>query len=796
MSDFLRYDVRFVVRGLRRTPGFTLSAILILGLGIGATTAVFSVVYGAVFRPLPFPNNDRLVQVVQLVRYTDGISRRGLSPEQIWALRDSSRTLTNVGYAIPFSSGATLTGVPTPVRLVGVAMSASLFTTLGVQPMLGRIYEHAETDAILISDDTWTRYFAKDSAIVGRRVSLNGSQARIVGVMPPGFGFPSIAQPEALASTGTPADAPEFWRPLAPRPTTGSSIMMPTVYALLREGVTVSQAAAEANAMLPALLPRLEVAGLDVLSLRDETALRVRPILFTFQGAVGLILLIACFNIVNLLRSRAAQRSHELWIRLALGAGRIRVIRYAVVESLVLAGAGGALGAALAVALVGAIRWLPPHVLPRLADIAVDGRILLFTCIASAVAGLGVGIFSASRTSTPAARSIRTITPGRPSDALVVAEVAAAIVLLVAGGLLLNSSVRLARVATGIDAAGVVAFGVSVPFPSYRTLPAQEALYERLTTAWRQLPGVTSVAMSTDGNLLGPSNVGWPIVIRGRSIEDRADFRHASPGFFQTLGIPVRRGREFGPSDKAESPRTIVVSEAFARKFFGGIDVVGERIGFDEHKNLEIVGVAADVRPTPGTPPEPTIYFPVHAVVGLAGVVGVVRASADPLPLLPEIRRIVREADSNLVIYDVQTVDAMMARATVTSRFYAMVSTGFALLAAILAAVGLYGVLAHSVAARTREFGIRAAVGAAPHRLITDVMRRGLAMTGLGILIGLAGALAAARTLTTLLFEVTPADAPTFASVTTLFAVVALLACFVPARRAARIDPVRALRAE
>jgi predicted permease len=446
--------------------------------------------------------------------------------------------------------------------------------------------------------------------------------------------------------------------------------------------------------------------------------------------------------------------------------------------------------------LIQAVRWLPPHVLPRLADIHVDGRILAFTVLASAVAGLAVGLLSAPRTSHPSRHSIRTMTPGRPSDALVVAEVAAAIVLLVAGGLLLNSSVRLARVPMGIDARGVVSFGVSVPLPRYRTLSSQEVLYDRLTTAWRQLPGVTSVAMGTDGNVLGPSSTGWPIVIRGRSIEDRADFRHVSPGFFQTLGIHLRRGREFDASDKSERPRTVVVSEGFARKFFGGIDVVGERIGFDDHKSLEIVGVAADVRPAPGTAAEPTIYFPVHAVVGLAGVIGVVRTSADPLALLPEIRRIAGDADPSLVVYDVQTVEALMARSTVTSRFYAIVSAGFALLATILAAVGLYGVLAHSVAARTRELGIRTAVGATPRRVIADVMRRGLTMTAVGIVIGLAGAVAAARTLTALLYGVTPADAATFASVTVLFAVIAALACFVPARRATRIDPVLALKAE
>ena len=795
--ESLARDLRFVVRGLRRTPGFAIAAVLTLGLGIGATTAVFSVVYGAVFRPLPFPNADRLVQVVQLIRYTDvpDVSRRGLSPEQIWALQ-KSRTLTQIGYAIPFAFPATLTGVPTPVRLAGVGVSASLFDTLGVRPMLGRVYAEEEAGAILISHDTWRRYFGSDPGIVGSTVTLNTGRLRIVGVMPEGFGFPSIAQAGALASTGEAADGPEFWRPLALRPTRGGSIMMPTPYALLREGVTVAQAAAELAGLLPPLPPRVQQAGLDVVSLRDETARRARPVLLTFQAAVGLVLLIACLNIVNLLRSRATRRSHELWIRLALGASRAGMLRYVMMESLVLATAGGAIAAGFAYLLTAALRWLPPHVLPRLADVYVDGRILAFAFLVSAAAGATVGILSSARITSLSPRSARTVVPGRPSDALVISEVAAAVVLLVAGGLLLNSSVRLARVPLGIEPEGVLTFGVSVPLPGYPTRVAQEALYTRLTEAWRQVPGVTSVAMGTDGNVLGPSSIGWPIVIRGRTFEQTAEFRHVSPGFFTTLGIQLRHGREFSDADSGESPRTIVVSEGFARKYFGAVNVVGERIGFEKWSNLEIVGVAADTRATPDAAVEPTIYLPEHAIVGLAGVVGAVRTSGDPRAVAPEIRRIVREADPSLVVYDIQTVDEMVARSTVTSRFYAAVSAGFALLAAILAAVGLYGVLAYSVAARTREFGIRTAVGAAPRQLLAAVMGRGLAMTLAGILTGLVGAWFASRLLQKLLFGVTPADPATFAGVTILFLMIGTVACLFPARRATRIDPVVALRAE
>ena len=800
MLEALWRDCRFAVRALRRSPGFTATAVLTLGLGIGATTAVFSVVYGTVFRPLPFPNASRLVQVVQLFPNPDDPadpSRRGLSPEQIRAAQGSTQTLTGIGYAIPFAYDATLTGTGTPVRLAGTSVSASLFQALGVQPIRGRLYEEEEPAVVLLSYESWRRYFGNDDAVVGRIVTLNEQPTRIVGVMPRDFGFPSIAQPDALTSSGTPADTPEFWRPLALRPTRGSSVMMATTYALLREGYTAPQAAAELSSILPPYpFPRFPRSGVDVVNLRDETARTVRPILLAFQAGVALVFLVACINIVHLLRARGAQRRPELWIRTALGASRGHILRHAVAESLLLSLAGGALGVLLAYALTGAVRLLPPHVLPRLAQISVDATVLGFAFVISATAGVTVGLFAASRAGGRAIPSPGRATQERRSDVLLVAEIAAAVVLLVTGGLLLNSSVRLATTPMGFDGRGVLAFGVAVPLSRYPTSDAQEALYDHFTTAWRRLPGVASVAMGTDGNVLGPSSIGWPLVIGGRTIEDNITFRHVSAGFFETLGVPVVAGREFSTTDPAEAPRTVIVNASFARRYYGGVNITGERIGFDTHKGLEIVGVVADVRAAPGAPTEPIIYFPVRAIVGSAGVVGLVRASGDPLALVDAIRRIVAERDPGLVVYDVQTMDAMLARSTITSRFYAAVSSAFAVAASLLAALGLYGVLMHSVARRTREFGVRTALGAQRRTLIAGVMRRGVLVALCGTAAGVWAAVPASRVIETLLFDVTRLDLVTFTAVTLLFLLVAAVACYVPSRRATSVDPAVALRAE
>ena len=802
-------DLRISARTLLKERGFAAAAVITLALGIGATTAVFSVVYGVIFRPLPFPSADRLVQVVQIVQYSQRPepSRSGLSPEQIQMLRTSSRTLSRVSFAVDTAVGAAMTGTATPVRLAGVQVGASLFDTLGVRPLVGRVFTEDEERAsltpdgervVVLSYQTWTRYFSADPGVINRTVTLNGRPHRILGVMPDGFRFPSIADRDALTSTGVLADAPEYWTPLGLRPTTARGGMVPPTYALLNEGYSLDAANAELTGML---LPRPNTLGVDVVNLRDETVRATRPILLMFQSGIALVLLIACVNVVNLLRSRAVQRRQALWVRLSLGASRGALTRFALAESLLLAAAGGAIGTLLAYLLVNVVRWLPPHVVPRISDVHLDLPVLLFAAGVTIASGLAVGVFSTLHTAGSRPELHHRATPRRPSPALVVVEVAVAVLLLVTGGLLVSSSVNLSRVSLGIEPERVLTFRVNVPATAYSTLPARQALYDEVVTRLRAIPTVASVGLTPNGTATDSAAIGWPLVVKGRKTEEPTAFRNVSPEYFASLGIPVLAGREFNSADRTEKPRTVIVNEAFARRHFGGMQIVGETLTFQDQV-LEVVGVVGNVRMSPDrdvpaqkgeTPPQ--LYYPAAFLTG-ARAMGILRTSGNPAAIASHVRTAFAEIDPNLVVFDVELLAQGVERATVAWRLYAAVSAGFAMLAAILAAVGLYGVLSHSVGIRTREFGIRAALGANARRLISGVMREGLALTALGIGAGLFTAFLTSRYLQSLLFGVTPADSTTFAAVAVLFVAVGALACYVPARRAMRVDPVTALRAE
>ncbi|HET9363079.1 MAG TPA: ABC transporter permease, partial [Vicinamibacterales bacterium] len=456
-------DLRYAARGLVRSPGFTLVAILTLGLGIGTTTAVFSVVYGVIFRPLPFPTADRLVQILQTVpdAERDEPYREGLTPEQIQVLR-TSRTVSHVSFSIASLVGGAMTGVSTPVRLAGARVSASLFETLGVRPLLGRGFTEDEertasgsarlagARVVVLSYATWRTYFGGDAGVVDRLITVNDQPHRIVGVMPEGFTFPSIAEPDALTSQGAMADAPEYWMPLALPPSNANGYITPETFALLNPGYTREAAAAELSAILPPLPLSAKRSGVEVISLREETVRRATSVLWLFQSAVTLVLLIACVNVVNLLRSRAVHRRHELWVRLSLGASRSGLLRHALMESILLACAGGTLGAGIAYALTAAVRLLPPHVLPRIGDVHVDVPVLLFVGAVSIAAGVAVGGLAAARAGARPMHVQSHATVRRPSRALVVIQVAAGVVLLVVGGLLLNSSRNLTRVDLGV----------------------------------------------------------------------------------------------------------------------------------------------------------------------------------------------------------------------------------------------------------------------------------------------------------------------------------------------------------
>jgi putative ABC transport system permease protein len=808
-------DVRFAARGFGRNPGFAVSCIVTLALGIGAATAVFSVLYGVLLRPLPYPHADRLVQLVQVTPQRGGsvAFRGGLTPEQIHILRTSSHTMERVSFAIPALAGGAITGNGTPVRLAGVQVAASLFDMLGVRPMLGRVFTEEEERAtltvdgervIILSYDTWTTHFDADDRVVGRTTTLNGRAHRIVGVMPDGFGFPSIANPDALTSSGTPADAPEFWMPLGLRPTTSRGGMVPTTYALLRDGHSREAAAAEANVIVPPKPNETAKFPLELVDLRTESARNISGVLWMFQGGVALVLLIACVNVVHLLQARAIQRSHDVWVHLSLGASRYTVVRYAIVETLVLTLAAAALGAVLAQGLVTMLRWLPGYLLPRVTDVRVDGPVLAFAAAVAVVAGVTIGLLAVLRTAARPPQLQRHATTRRLPPALLVVEVAGAMLLLVSGGLLVNSAVNLSRVDLGFEAERALLFRINVPAGPYAGMPAREALYDEVDARLRALPMVSAVGVTVNGVATETAGIRWPLIIGSQRYDEGMLFRDVSPGYFASLGIPVLVGREFIRADRGERPRTMIVNGEFAQAYFGRLNVVGERVTFGDDEGLEIVGVVGGVRAATGaardTPAHvsgrpPQLYLP---AVYLAGprAMGIVRTSADPAALAGSVRAAISGIDPRLVVFDVQPLEAQVERSIIAWQVYATVSSAFAVVAVLLAAIGLYGVLTHSVGLRTREFGIRIAVGATPAALIGAVMREGVTITAAGIVVGLVLALQTSHFMAALLFGVTPLDARTYGAVAALFMAVTALACYLPARRTTRIDPVTALRAE
>ncbi len=556
MLERILLDLRVAARGLRRRATFTISCIATVALGIGAATAVFSVLYGVVFRPLPYPTAEALVQIVQVTpqRGATPPFRGGLTPEQIQLVRAASRTVHRVSFAIPAVAGAAMTGTSTPVRLAGVQVSASLFDMLDVRPFLGRGFTEDEERAMLapagervvvLSYNTWRSHFGGVAGVIGTTTTLNGRPHRIIGVMPDSFGFPSVADPDALTAAGTPVDAPEFWMPLGLRPTTARGGMVPTTYALVRDGSSREAVTAELNAILPSKLNESMKFPIEVVDVRAEGARKLSGVLWMFQAGVTLVLLIACVNVVHLLRARGAEHAHDVWVRLSLGATRYSLLRYAVLESLLLTGTGGLLGALVAYGLVRTVHLLPAYLLPRVSEVQLDTPVLLFTVALAAATGLAVGAVSALHLvrARPELQQRATIRRGSPS--LLVFEVAMAMLLLVCGGLLINTSVNLSRVDLGIKPEGALLFRVNVPASRYADLPAREALYDRVVDRLRSLPGVQAVGMSINGVAGEIWGMRWPLIVAGHRYDTPTLVRDVSPGYFAALGTPVLTGRDF-----------------------------------------------------------------------------------------------------------------------------------------------------------------------------------------------------------------------------------------------------------
>jgi predicted permease len=795
VADLL-HDMRFAVRQFSKTPVFTTVAILTIALGIGANTAIFSVVNGVLLRPLPYADPDRLVRVYEV---TPRFGRFSVAPATFLDWRGESSTLQRIAaYDV---GNATLMQNGLPERVTNAEVSWDLFDLLGVKPVLGRTFVQDEDVAmrnrvIILSHGMWQRRFGGDRGVIDRTLILSEVPHTIVGVMPAGFAFPS---PEA-----------EYWVPLgldtanAPR---GAHYL--GVVARIKDGTTIEQANAELKTISERLArqhPQSKDESAEVVGLHEQIVGTIRPALLTLLGAVGVVVLIACGNVANLLLVRASVRNKEIAVRTALGAGRRRIVTQMLAESLVLALAGGAIGLLLAYGAIAPLQALNAGSIPRIDDVAIDGQVLTFTLLLCGVTGILLGLVPAWQASRPnVSEAIKE--GGRSSigsggrwvrNGLVMAEVALSVVLLVGAALLLRSFSRLTSVDPGFRAEDVLTFSVAVPRTSYKEDAQIEALFAQLLERLRAMPQVTAAGMIQSLPIRNSYYLSFSI--QGRPVvpgsEPSANYRVASPGYFEALGIPLRQGRRFTDQDAAGAPMVAIVDEAFAQRHFAGEGAIGQRIDIGNGTDgfYEVVGLVGNVRYGGlDATPEPTMYIP-HRQDVFSTMWIVARTDGSPTAIASNVRGLLRDLDRNLPAFSMSPLADVVSGSLDQRRFSVLLLGLFATIALLLAAVGLYGVIAYSVSQRTQEIGVRLAIGAPRSRLLGMVVGQGMKLVVAGIVLGLAGALALARLVSTLLFEVTPFDPPSYASTVIALVAVAALACYVPARRAMRVDPITALR--
>ncbi len=811
----LLQDLRFAVRSLRKRPGVTLVAVLTLALGIGANTVVFGVTNAVLLRPLPFSEPDRLVMLwAANPRLQLGFDDLPISQGEFRSWREQSRTVESMSVVAAGHSNLSRSGEPE--RVGGASVSASFFRVTGVWPERGRAF--SETDdrpgaarVVVISHRLWRQKLGGDPNVVGRAIMLDGEPHTIVGIMPAGFAYPGAN--DLPAYTGA-AEHSDFWRPAAVGDDRSNRTL--AVLGRLAPGQAPGQAQAEfdviASGLAAAYPDTNEGFGVRVRPLDDQVIGDVRPAIAILQAAVALVLLVACANLANLMLARASARRREIAVRVAIGAGRWHIVRQLLAESLVLSLTGGAAGALLSVWGVQAVRAFGPRAVPRLDEASVDATALAFTLGVSLATAVLFGLAPAIRAARvdlrealkdgahPASGASRT---GRARGAVVVAQVALLTVLLASAGLVIRSFVRLTSVDPGFEPAGVLAATVPLPASKYGEPERAAAFFREAVDEIGALPGVRSAAVVSQLPLSGSVYAG------GFSVRERPDLdtaedlvanrRMIGPAYFETMRIPVVAGRGFADTDTSSAPGVAVVSDAFARRYLpdGAIGAHVKLGGPDSSRPwLEVVGVAGDVRDAAlEKDAAPSIYVPFEQMPFQTMTI-VVRADADPGLLGPSVRREIRELDADQPVNDVRTLDRYVSDAVARPRFAVLLLGGFAVAALVLAAVGLSGVVAYSVARRTHEIGVRMALGARPGDALRLVLGQGMRLAAIGTAIGLVAAYAATRLLSAILFQVSPADPLTFVATPAVLAVVALAACYLPARRATRVDPAVALRSE
>ncbi|HXI29713.1 MAG TPA: ABC transporter permease [Vicinamibacterales bacterium] len=808
--DILKQDLSYTVRSARRAPGFAITAILLLTLGIGATTAAFSVTDFVLIRPLPFREPDRLVMLLET---TPGYAGMELSAPNY---RDWKAAATSFdSLAVYGTIAVTMTGGPEPRRLSGTAASVDLLPTLGITPIVGRSFtaddeRQAAPGVVLLSYRLWQTEFGGDADIVGRTLVFDNTPFTVVGVMPREFHFPG---PDAL-----------FWVPkrFTELDYQDSQRTNNMYYAVgrLKSGVPIERAQTEMS-LIAAQLERQHPkenkdTGALVYPLRDEVSQRSRLLLLALSGAAGCVLLIACANLASLLLARALGRRRELAVRSAIGAGRERLIRQLTTESLVLALVGGGLGIVVAVAAVPLLAQLVPAGLPIASTPTVDLRVLAVAAALTVVTGIVFGMAPVLRASgSPDLDGLREGSRAgggqkeRLRSALVIAEIAASIVLLVSAGLLIRALLTVQGVDPGFHAEGVLTLRTELPLPDYRRVVTREAYYTRVVQEARALPGVTSAAFISFMPMSTFRGGMWPVSVKGdadeasgvRTANNVAAIRYVTPGLFKTLGTPLTRGRDIAEGDTADRPFVAVVSESFVKRYFPDQDPIGRHFTF-AFADREVVGVAADVRFRGlERTSEPQVYLSSQqvsdgAITFYAPKALAIRTTGDPAKLAPAVRDIIRRIDPKLPITDLQTLTDMVDLETASRAVQVRVLAAFAAIAFVLAAVGIHGLLSFAVSQRTAEIGVRMALGAQRRDILSMVLSRGVMLAAAGVVPGVFLAYAAGRSMEAILAGVHPADVVTLASAVGLSVLMTLLGTLAPTLRAVRINPITALRAE
>ena len=813
--DTLIQDIRYGVRMLLKSPSVSIVATIALALGIGANTAIFSVVNAVLLRPLPFPNSEALTSVYKSSK--DGRVLRGsYSYPDFFDLRTQNNIFERV--TCYHDSDFILTQRGEPVRLTGVVSTADLLPLLGVAPMLGRGFVPEEdkpssSRVVVLSQSAFEKYFGADPNILNQPITIDGKPFTVVGVMPSGFQFPIQNDPIDLWTTIA-GDA------TGKEPVTeqrGAHFLR--VIGRLKPGVTERQAQADVDT----IAKRLEQQYPDTNTRRGfyvEQTLRsmvadIRPALLILLGAVSFVLLIACANVANLLLARAMSRYKEMAIRSALGASRWRVIRQLLIESVLLSVVGGAIGLLLAVWWSDLLIALGKQNIPRAVQVGLDWRVLLYTLIVSVGTGVLFGLAPAFHSSSKTGLSeslkegVRSASSGAAKNrlraSLVVSEVAVAVVLLVGAGLLIKSLWLLHTVNPGLDPTNILTFNIALPEVKYRS-EQQSRFFGDLKTRLQSVPGVQSVSsvyplpLSGDRFTISFQIDGRPVAPKD---EPSGDVFVVDPGYFKTMGIAVRQGRDFNERDQHKSPQVVIVNETFARLHFPNEDIIGKRIkpgiGTFEDEDTpmrEIVGVVGDVKNRAlSTAPQAAYYLP-QTQVPFSQMIMVVKTIGDPHGMVKPATKEVAAMDADLPVFGVKTMEEYISQSVSTPRFNTTLLSIFAAVALVLTVVGLYGVMSYAVAQRTNEIGIRMALGAQTRDVLALIIKQGFQLVLLGLAIGLLSAFALMKIISGLLFGVTTKDPFTFVAVTVVLTFIALLACYVPARRATRVDPLEALRYE